>query len=619
MAHFATPFHKPRGNTLVMAMILVAVVLVLVVLLFDTSEQNLRTTAQRINTQSATRLAEAGVEKAIWCLNTGSCPGGSGYTGESNTALGEGTFTTIVTCCSSTRTVTATGSVNSLNGPSTQQVTVKLTMTTTNVAFQYGVQTGVGGVKLENNAHINGNLFSSGSVEGDNNSYITDDVILTVSNPLTDVTSSPSVSPLQLKNFGEAGSTTYVVQSFRPATTDRLYSVDLKIAKHNAPTSNVTLYVYDDNAGAPGANLSGSGQALTVSVPNDSPAGWENGWTNQIYAPTTTLVAGNTYWLVLKVSATNSTKYWVLPRGVDTAYADGTAKSGSALTSMSPACTGGCDLAFRINVGGVPPTLKIPRVDGNGYARTIESTTLGKKAYYQNLIGSVKANAGAETCTTSSNGPFCFGSSADQTPVNFPISDAEIAQMEGQAANGGTTNCPTGCTLTSGTIGPKKYVGNVTIEGNVTLDGTVWVVGNLTVTNNAIVSLSAGYGNTSGVIVADDPDARESKGLIVFSNNGNLRGNANPGTYIMTVSMNADAAFTATAIDVSNNLTAGVLYAPYGKIHISNNAQLKEVTAQRLHLDNNASVQYETGLANVIFSSGPGGAWTYDKGTYKIN
>jgi len=42
---------------------------------------------------------------------------------------------------------------------------------------------------------------------------------------------------------------------------------------------------------------------------------------------------------------------------------------------------------------------------------------------------------------------------------------------------------------------------------------------------------------------------------------------------------------------------------------MENNAILKEVSAYKIHLKNNAEVVYETGLANVLFSSGPGGGF----------
>lgn len=150
-----------------------------------------------------------------------------------------------------------------------------------------------------------------------------------------------------------------------------------------------------------------------------------------------------------------------------------------------------------------------------------------------------------------------------------------------------------------------------------TLAGTVWVNGNFTITNNAILKLSSGYGANSGVIIADYTADQTSKGKIVLSNNGNLQGNGTAGTYIMAISTFKDPLNTTAAISVSNNLTAGILYAPNGIVNISNNATLKEVTAQRLVLQNNCSVIYESGLASIIFSSGPGGVWTIQSKTWQ--
>ena len=67
---------------------------------------------------------------------------------------------------------------------------------------------------------------------------------------------------------------------------------------------------------------------------------------------------------------------------------------------------------------------------------------------------------------------------------------------------------------------------------------------------------------------------------------------------------------TATnAIEVSNNADGAIFYAHNGTAHIKNNANLKEVTAYKLSLENNATVTYESGLASTSFSSGPGGGY----------
>lgn len=564
------------------------------------------------------QLAEAGIDRAIWCLNHASdCPGG--YTGESQD-LGAGSYTVAVAPSGNTRILTSTGIVNG------KQRTIEVVISnesSTDASFYYGVQAGVGGIDLANNARILGNVYTSGSVTGTNGSEVTGDAILALGSPTQDAVSDPSVVPLSTTTIGNTNSTLYFAQSFVSGVNDKIYSIDLKIAKVSSPTSTVTIFLYSDDAGNPDTNLSGSGQQLTAGVPSDTVPGWENGWVNQVFTPGTQLVQGATYWLVLRVNNAHATKHWRVVTsapGDDTVYPDGTAKIDGDLTNMPPACIGGCDGAFRILVGGVAPTLKIPTVGGNGYARIIDSTTIGGKAYYQDLIGTVKAAAGSDICEENESGPNCFDNQPDQPPQNFPITESQITQMEAQAVAGGTINCSPTCTIPTGSaIGPKKYVGDVVIDlgAIVNLTGTVWVAGDLTISNNSVLRLDDGYGTGSGVIIADDPANRTTKGRITLSNNGDLRGNSMPDTYIMALSMNGDPTFVNDAIDITNNLTAGIAYAANGAVDISNNASLKEVTGQKIKLQNNATIVYESGLADVIFSGGPGGAWEIQKQSWR--
>ncbi len=620
------------GNTLVLALIFMSVIAAFVVVTFDRTNTNIRSTGRRLNDQEAIRIAEAGIEKAVWCLNnpsnTTDCLNNPNYTGESNVSFGQGTFVTTVSGSGNSRTINVTATVTGSGGTSSKDLQVKLTTTTTSVAFQYGVQAGIGGIDLDGNAFISGSVYAGGNVIGKNGSYITGDAILTPNSPTLDQISDSSVSPLNLITFGSSNSTDdWVAQSFIPSLTERLFSVDLKIARHGTPSSTVTIYIYSDSSNNPDNDLSNGGQQLTVTVPNDSTGGWENGWTNQVFTPATNpiLSAGTKYWLVLRTSSTNSSNNWRVVRSTtDGTYANGTAKvdgDGTAMPAPS-GCASGCDIAFRTNMGGVEPKLDVPTVNGDARSYMIKDVTVGKKAYYQTLSGTVKANNGADTCTENENGPYCFDNSASQPPVNFPISDAQVAQMEAQAANGGTVTCSPTCSITNGSsIGPKRYDGDLTIVNGatVTLTGTVWVNGNLILENNSILQLSSAYGTDSGVVIADYPTDRTAKGKVNnLSNNADVRGNANPGTYIMLISMYTDPANLQEAIGVNNNMTAGVLYAPYGIINIRANGSLKEITARQVKLGNNASLVYETGLANVNFSSGPGGSWIYQKGTYQV-
>ncbi|MEK9166310.1 MAG: hypothetical protein AAB846_01085, partial [Patescibacteria group bacterium] len=55
--------------------------------------------------------------------------------------------------------------------------------------------------------------------------------------------------------------------------------------------------------------------------------------------------------------------------------------------------------------------------------------------------------------------------------------------------------------------------------------------------------------------------------------------------------------------------SSAILYASEGAIQMENQSGLKEAVGQKLRLENEATVTYETGLQNVNFSSGPSGGW----------
>lgn len=642
------------GNTLLMSVIFLLAVSALVITLYGRTAQNISVTSRRINDPVTTSIAESGIEKAVYCLNNAAivaptCPRDAQgkYLGETNVAVGKGEYTSSVSASGQTATITVTATTAGLGGGSSKQIQATLTQAASlDPRFQFGVQAGEGGITMEEKASVIGNVYTNGSITGGNNSSVTGDAILAVSAPTTDATSNPSVVPLLTKNIGDAANTIYLAQKFVSGVNDSINSIDLRLAKHGAAPV-ITAYIYTDNAGTPGTNISGGGQDLIASFPFDSPGGWESGQpTNQIFSPGTILLQNTSYWLVLKSASSNSSTYWTTVRSADdAAYADGTAKIGSALGSLGAL---NYDIAFQIKVGGQFPTLDVPTVGGNGFSHTIKNTTVGLHAYYQALSGTVKANNGAATCSLTP-GTYCHPAAVDQPPQNFPISDGQIGQMETVALAGGSpVICSPTCTIPNGaSIGPKKYIGDVQITDNgavVTLTGTVWVQGNLKLDNNVILKLDPGYGTESGIIIADNPNNKATSGTIIFSNNGDLQGSSNasctgtpkrcsdglnknnscsvagdcPMNSIMAISMNADSTFSTSAISVSNNLSAGVLYAPYGLASISNNASLKEVTAQKLHLDQNASIKYMTGLASAIFSSGPGASWQLKPGSYHI-
>ena len=151
----------------------------------------------------------------------------------------------------------------------------------------------------------------------------------------------------------------------------------------------------------------------------------------------------------------------------------------------------------------------------------------------------------------------------------------------------------------SGSLGPKKITGNLTINNNanLTMSGTLWVQGNMVVSNNAVISLHPSYGAGEGVIIVD--------GTITINNNAYFNGSGTAGSYLMVLSTSS----SPSAITLGNNGGAVILYAANGTVSLSNNASAKALNGKYINLSNNVSIIYDSGLVNSNFTNGPSGGW----------
>lgn len=240
--------------------------------------------------------------------------------------------------------------------------------------------------------------------------------------------------------------------------------------------------------------------------------------------------------------------------------------------------------------------------DGNGRADRITNVT----------------HDGDVFCVTESgNSPGgCLVDPDPPQPQDLPITDAQINIMKGWAALGGETGTTTISGGDTASLGPIKINGDLILGSNSTLivTGTIWVTGNITINSNSLVLLSPTYGaNNSGTVIADGMISFESNITICGSNGGVLGScNAENGSYIMFLSTDPSQDENDPAIEADSNILTSILYASAGAIKLNSNVSIKEVTGYKLVLESNAVVTYETGLASVRFSSGPGG-------TFRIN
>ncbi|MFH0829372.1 MAG: hypothetical protein V1907_04320 [Candidatus Kerfeldbacteria bacterium] len=644
-----------RGNSLAFVLIFTSVVLIITIAIFDYTQTNTSASGKRTSEQNTIQIAEAGIEKAVWCLNnpmnTSDCQGNpSNYSGETDTSFGQGKFS--VSWDSINRIITATGTTTFRGQSLSKQIQVRLSTNSEHASFVYGVQSGTGGIVFNNGAKIlgaggtPGNVYVAGPISiatgSGSGTEISGDAILSISDSVIEAETDPAASYTTFDVRGST-STRYVVQSFKPTTVDKVTKVSLKMARTSSAPANPTLSIYYDNgSGIPGMMVSGAQIPINASsLPLITDPGWQDAYKDFAFTPQTLLSSGVRYWLVLQVSGANGSNYFSMVRSTtDTAYANNTAMTGNPLASVAELCSSpACDVAFQVWMGGVQPTLEIETIGGDARAYTMTKASIGKKAYYRNVTsGNVNANGGTEQCDNGDNTLYCIDidmvpGSTDPEPVVFPISDQQIAVWEQAAEDAGEPipcgGSPDPCNITGGSIGSRKYIGDVTISNTVTLAGAVWVKGNITLINGANLALSDAYGSKSGVIIADNPEDESTKvtsGRIIAQNDSMFLHNSTAGTFIMGIAMSASLDPTVAAFDIGNNFSkpsinpnaAAVVYAPKGVAKVSQNGEMKEVTAQKLYLENNAIITYESGLSSVWFSSGPGASWAYQEGTYQI-
>jgi hypothetical protein len=230
--------------------------------------------------------------------------------------------------------------------------------------------------------------------------------------------------------------------------------------------------------------------------------------------------------------------------------------------------------------------------DGNVHAHSINgsyscATSIARDAYYQTIT----------TQGTTVSGTKHPGSS-DPVPSTFAISAADISDWKAAATAGGTQ---TGnVTIGSGTtnLGPKKIVGNLTVNniGTLNLTGAVYVTGTIAVDNSGIVKIDSSFGVNGGMLIAD--------GTISTSGASVLKGSGNSKSHLMTIST-----ATGTAMNIGNSTKDDILVAPNGTVTMSGAVGTVEIIAYDLDLLGSASLTFDQGLASDVFTTGPGGRW----------
>ena len=239
----------------------------------------------------------------------------------------------------------------------------------------------------------------------------------------------------------------------------------------------------------------------------------------------------------------------------------------------------------------------------SAYARIINNSKIDGNAYYQSISNTTVLGT-------------LFPNSPDQATSTLPISDGQIEEWKQVALNGGVISSPCPYKITGTvTLGPVKINCDLEISGTnytITLGGNVWVEGNVIVQNSPTVRVASTFGNKGVAVVADKPSNPNGSGKITLQNSAVFGGSGSPGSYVMFISQNRSAELggTEVAVDVKNTVSGALLvYAGHGEILLQNSINLKGIAAYRIRLKNTAQVVYETGMANLLFDSGPSGGY----------
>ncbi len=510
-----------------------------------------------------------------------------------------------------------------------REMQAEMTITVSDISFYYGVQVGEGGLTMANPSTIRGNLYSNGTVVGQNNSssLIDGDVSVATGMNLDHSHSVYNADTVFGSNNPHPVSGLPVIdvaQSFKPTESEVMSQVSFYMKKVSNPSDKTIRVFTDDGTGLP---QSGSPTKIEIgsATLTASKIGTNYGWVDFSFSSPPALSADQWYWIVIDTSESNS-KYFSMATDSNKGDGNGVSKYTEDWDAGSPVWTEDTgDFDFKIWLGGVSTFLDNVNVSGTAHANTIKDSNIAVDAYAKNIINSdIVGDAHYELSFTGTAGSTVQETVDDPVVVALPVSDSNIADWQADALLGGTFSDAAHCSPTVDVTLNASVLDcdfNPAAGIEITINGVIWVKGNINIGNGTGIRLSSSYGANSGIILADKPGSEDTSGKIKILNNVGICGSegivpaSNPpscnspsvGSYILLFSTHEHD--TTFAIEVDNNASGAIFYAHKGIAKINNNANLKEVTAYKLDLAQNATVTYESGLANASFSSGPGGGW----------
>ncbi|MBI2017862.1 hypothetical protein HYS92_02320 [Candidatus Daviesbacteria bacterium] len=591
--------HNQKGQILLIIFVVLAVVLFSILFIVTGSQIYYTNSTYSNNVEAANNLAEAGVDKALESLNK---TGGT-YSGEDETNLGDGSFSVQITSKDAgIKIIESTGYIPNKTNPKVKR-TIKIeTSKGVGASFIYGIQVGEGGLELGNNNTVSGSIYSNGSIIMGNNNDITGDAWVAAGIPPTSDQQTDCLTCVDYL-FGKTidGQTRLdVAQSFKPSITDKIRKVTLKIKKIGNPPDATVRIMGDDNGKPKKQDVFATG-TLSGSLVTS-----EYGWIDVTFFTNPTLSADTTYWIMIDTSS-DINNFWSWQNDLAQSYNGGVPKWSPNWSAGNPTWNSfSGDLSFKTYMGGTTNFI----LSGNGttvvgdvHANTIDRLIIGKDAYYQTITNSTVSGSSCPNVN-------CHPGSEDPPPKTFPISEANILGWKNEAAISGSLTQPTCGSQTA--WGPGKFTGSLTLGNQciIKVKTPIWITGDITMGNENRFILDSSYGTSSGIIITD--------GQVDMGNQNKLLGTGEGNSILVLLSTYDSRTNNNSTITIGNIGNTGVFYADKGIIDPGNNNQFKEITAWKIKITNDSIIDYETGLASILFSSGPSGSYSLIKGTYQV-
>ncbi|MCX6715742.1 MAG: hypothetical protein NT077_01840 [Candidatus Taylorbacteria bacterium] len=175
------------------------------------------------------------------------------------------------------------------------------------IAFNYGLQAGVGGMTMGGGSTINGNVYSNGDVDAISATINGSAVAADGSQMTIDQVNNTPSTPTNSIKFRDISSVRDFAQSFQPATSSVLNKISIYIKKVGTPPDG-TIRLVTDNGGSPSTT-----QIPIGTLPLDVSMITANySWVDLAFPTPPTPTPGTTYWLVLDNGSQSSSNYFVV-------------------------------------------------------------------------------------------------------------------------------------------------------------------------------------------------------------------------------------------------------------------------------------------------------------------